>query len=481
MNLAAVVLAAGQSTRMKSERPKVLHPLAGRPIISYAVETAAQLDVGKPVLVVGHAMEQVREVVGDAAEYVVQEKQLGTGHAVLQARPVLEGRCDTVLVTYGDMPLLTTETLRRLIARHGEGGGPITMLTLLAEDPRGFGRVVRDAEGRVVGIVEEADCTPEQLAIRELNAGVYCFDAPWLWEHLPRLPLSRKGEYYLTDLVGLAVAEEAEVVAVITEDEAECLGINTRVHLAEAERVMRQRINRHWMLAGVTLVDPETTYIDALVEIGQDTVIHPNTHLRGKTRIGRQCAIGPNCVLVDTIVGDRCEIRLSVCEQAVLEDEVDIGPFAHLRRGAHLARGVHMGNFGEVKNSYLGPGVKMGHFSYVGDATVGADVNIGAGTITCNYDGVRKHRTIIEEGAFIGSDTMLVAPVRVGAGAKTGAGSVVTHDVPPHTVVYGVPARVKRKGTDKKTSSDVGEEIHDPSRQHSGRRERSEGWGKSDV
>ena len=445
MNLAVVVLAAGQSTRMKSEWPKVLHLLAGRPMISYAVETAAQLGAGKPVLVVGHSMERVREVVGDAAEYVVQEKQLGTGHAVLQARSLLEGRCDAVLVTYGDMPLLTVETLRRLIARQAEDRSPIAVLTLRAENPRGFGRIVRDAEGHVLGIVEEVDCTPEQLAIRELNAGVYCFDAPWLWEHLPRLPLSRKGEYYLTGLVGLAVAEGARVATVAADDEAECLGINTRVHLAEAEKVMRQRINRHWMLEGVTLVDPATTYIDATVEIGQDTVIYPNTHLRGKTRIGRQCAIGPNCVLVDTTVGDRCSIKLSVTEQALLEDDVDIGPFAHLRKGAHLARGVHMGNFGEVKNSYLGPGTKMGHFSYLGDATVGADVNIGAGTITCNYDGVRKHRTVIEEGAFIGSDTMLVAPVRVGAGAKTGAGSVVTHDVPPGSVVYGVPARVRRK------------------------------------
>jgi len=445
MNLAVVILAAGESTRMKSEQPKVLHLLAGKPMISYSVETAAQLGAGKPILVVGHGMEQVREVVGDAAEYVVQAKRLGTGHAVLQARPVLEGRCDTVLVTYGDMPLLTEETLRRLIALQAEGCSPVVILTLLADDPRGFGRVVRDAEGRVLGIVEAVDCTPEQLAIRELNAGVYCFDAPWLWEHLPRLPLSRKGEYYLTDLVGLAASEGVDVATVTTDNEAECLGINTRVHLAEAEKVMRQRINRRWMLEGVTLVDPATTYIDVTVEIGQDTVIYPNTHLRGQTHIGRRCAIGPDCVLVDTIVGDNCKIQLSVAEGALLEDDVDVGPFAHLRKGAHLARGVHMGNFGEVKNSYLGPGTKMGHFSYVGDATVGAEVNISAGTITCNYDGVRKHRTIIEEGAFIGSDTMLVAPVRVGAGAKTGAGSVVTRDVPPGSVVYGVPARVRPK------------------------------------
>ena len=459
MNLAVVILAAGESRRMKSDLPKVLHPLAGRPMISYSVETAAQLGAGKPVLVVGHGLEQVREAVGDAVEYVVQEERLGTGHAVLQARPLLQGRCDTVLVCYGDMPLLAVETLRQLTARQAASGSPVTILTLLARDPRGFGRVVRDAEGRVLGVVEEADCTAEQLAIGELNAGVYCFEASWLWEHLPRLPLSRQGEYYLTDIVGLAVAEGVEVATVTTDDEVQCLGINTRLHLAEAEKAMHQRINRRWMLEGVTLTDPETTYIDATVEIGQDTVIYPNTHLRGQTCIGRQCRIGPNCVLVDTVVGDRCQIRLSVAEQARLEDDVDIGPFAHLRKGAHLARGVHMGNFGEVKNSYLGPGVKMGHFSYVGDATVGAEVNIGAGTITCNYDGVRKQRTVIEEGAFIGSDTMLVAPVRVGAGAKTGAGSVVTHDVPPGSLVYGVPARVKRRKEETPSEAGAGGEA----------------------
>jgi bifunctional UDP-N-acetylglucosamine pyrophosphorylase/glucosamine-1-phosphate N-acetyltransferase len=445
MNVAVVILAAGQSTRMKSRLPKVLHPLVGKPMISYGIETAARLGAGKPVLVVGHGMEQVRATVGEAAEYAVQAEQLGTGHAVLQARSLLEGCSDAVVVYYGDMPLLTVETLQQLLDLHAEDRSPITMLTLLAADPRGFGRIQRDSEGHVLGITEEVDCTAEQLETREMNAGVYCFEASWLWENLPHLQLSRKGEYYLTDTVAMAAAQGTAAMAVTTEDDTECLGINTRVHLAEAEKVMRQRINRKWMLAGVTLVDPATTTIAATVQIGQDTVIHANTHLQGATQIGRDCSIGPNSVLVDTIVGDRCQIKLSVTEQARLEDDVDIGPFAHLRKGAHLARGVHMGNFGEVKNSYLGPGVKMGHFSYLGDATVGADANIGAGTITCNYDGQRKHRTIIEEGAFIGSDTMLVAPLRVGAGARTGAGSVVTHDVPPGSTAYGVPARVSEK------------------------------------
>jgi bifunctional UDP-N-acetylglucosamine pyrophosphorylase/glucosamine-1-phosphate N-acetyltransferase len=331
MNLAAVILAAGQSTRLKSAIPKVLHRVAGKPMVLYNVETMAQLTSTPPVLVVGYGMDQVREAVGERALYVVQEQRLGTGHAVLQARALLEGRCDAVLVCYGDMPLLTLDTMRRLVAQHAQGCGPITLLALVADDPRGFGRVMRDDRGCVVGIVEEAACTPEQLFIRELNAGVYCFDAAWLWQHLPRLPLSPQGEYYLTDAVAMAVAEGCDVSAIGTDEVVECLGINTRVHLAEAEKAMRQRINRHWMLQGVTLVDPVTTYIDASVVIGQDTIIFPNTHLWGETTVGRDCVIGPNSVLVDTTVGERCTVRLSLCERTRLKDGTIIGPLAHLQ------------------------------------------------------------------------------------------------------------------------------------------------------
>lgn len=438
-----VILAAGQGTRMKSELPKVLHPLAGKPLVNYAVETAAELTSEKPLLVVGHGAEQVRQVVGDKAIYVEQREQLGTGHAVLQARPLLEGRSETVLVWYADMPFLSTATLRRLLELHAKHEGPITMLTVEADDPMGFGRILRNEAGQVVGIVEEAVATEEQKAIRELNCGVYCFDSHWLWPHLAQLPLGPKGEYYLTDLVGMAVAEGRMVQSLKISDATEVLGINDRTHLAQAEAIMRQRINEKWMLEGVTLLDPSLVFIDATVEIRQDTVIYPNTYLQGATTIGHRCRLGPNTIVRDSTIGDRCIIEASVVEGAILEEDVDVGPFSHLRKGAHLAKGVHIGNFGEVKNSYLGPGTKMGHFSYLGDATVGQGVNIGAGTVTCNYDGQRKHRTIIEDGAFIGSDTMLVAPVRVGAGAKIGAGSVVTHDIPPHSVAYGVPARVK--------------------------------------
>ena len=445
MKIASVILAAGQGTRMRSALPKVLHPILGRPMAWYALEAARQATQSQPVLVVGHGGEAVRQALGEAAQYAIQEPQLGTAHALMQAESLLRGKADAVLVTYADMPLVTAATLHRLLQMHQAQPGPITMLTVLADDPRGFGRIVRSANGGVQAIVEEAQATLEQLSIRELNPGIYCFQADWLWEALPRIPLSPKGEYYLTDLVGLAVAERLPVQAIMAENASEMLGINTRLHLAEATAALRQRTNRHWMLEGVTLIDPANTYIETGVTIGRDTILWPNTYLCGDTQIGEECVLGPNTTLQDTRVGSRCYILQAVLEEAVVEDGVEIGPFAHLRKGAHLAAGVHMGNFGEVKNSYLGPGAKMGHFSYLGDATLGANVNIGAGTITCNYDGQHKHPTEIGEGAFIGSDTMLVAPVKIGAGAKTGAGAVVTKDVPPKTLAVGMPARAIRK------------------------------------
>ncbi len=446
MKIATLILAAGQATRMKSDLPKVLHPLAGRPLVTYAVETARALTDAEPVLVVGRGAEAVRETVGEGIVFVEQAEQRGTGHAVLQAREVLQGQADLVLVTYADMPLLTVETLRRLVEQQQESPGPMTILTLVSDNPRGFGRVIRNESDVVVQVVEEPVATPEQLAIGELNVGVYCFDADWLWAHVDRIPLSLpKREYYLPDLIGMAVAEGLRVEAVVTEDASEALGINTRVHLAEAESALRRRINERWMLTGVSIVDPATTYIEPSVTIGQDTTIRPNTHLRGQTKVGKHCHVGPNTIIVDCQIGNRCRVLASVLEQAVMEDGSDIGPFGHLRKGARLCRGAHVGNFGELKNATLGPGAHMGHFSYVGDAEIGAGANIGAGTITCNYDGVRKHKTVIEEGAFIGSDTMLVAPVRVGKGAKTGAGSVVTRDVPAGALAYGVPARVREE------------------------------------
>ncbi len=445
MKVTAVILAAGQGTRMKSRLTKVLHPVCGKPMLAYALAATASVSTGKPVVVIGRDGDSLRSFLGDAAVCVLQDPPLGTGHAVQQAEATLRGQTDLVLVTYADMPLLRPETLARLVEVQQKNPGPITMLTVNSSDPRGFGRIVRSPNGHVQAIVEEASATPEQLSIRELNVGAYCFSADWLWQALGRIPLSPKGEYYLTDTITLAVNAGQPVQALVGEDETESIGINTRVHLAEAEAAMRARINQAHMLAGVTIVNPEATYIDSDVTIGPDTVIWPNTYLHGKTIIGTGCSIGPNTIADDTTIGDDCEILAAVMEKAVVEGNVSIGPFARLRKGAHLCKGVHMGNFGEVKDSTLGPGTKMGHFSYIGNATIGPDVNIGAGTITCNFDGVHKNPTEIGEGAFIGSDTMLVAPVKVGAHAKTGAGAVVTKDVEADTLVVGVPARPIRK------------------------------------
>ncbi|RLD06271.1 MAG: UDP-N-acetylglucosamine diphosphorylase/glucosamine-1-phosphate N-acetyltransferase [Chloroflexi bacterium] len=441
MKTTSIILAAGQGTRMKSDLPKVLHPVCGKPMVWHALQAAQTVTDEKPVLIIGHGAERVREAVGDAARFVIQEKRLGTGHAVQQAESTLKGESAFLLVSSADMPLLRAGTLSRLIAAQKANSGPITMLTIIADDPRGFGRIIRTEDGRVKAIVEEADATETEKAVKELNVGAYCFDAEWLWEALKRIPLSAKGEYYLTDTVQLAVEAGLRVESILLEDAVEAIGVNTRIHLSEAEAGMRSRVNREQMLKGVTLLDPASTYIGMDVKIGQDTVIHPNTFLRGKTEIGKGCEIGPNTIITDCKIGDRCEILASVLEKAVLEDDVDTGPFARLRKGAYLSKGVHMGNFGEVKDSHLGEGVKMGHFSYIGNATIGAETNIGAGTITCNYDGEKKHHTEIGEGVFIGSDTMLVAPLEIGDRARTGAGSVVTKSVKEDTLVVGMPAR----------------------------------------
>lgn len=437
-----VILAAGKGTRMKSKLPKVLHPINGTSMVMHSVNSATKATGRSPVVVVGHQEAAVRAELNETARYVRQEEQLGTGHAVMQAREMLQGEASHVAVIYADMPLLRSETLQNLYeAQVQNQDGPFSMLTLSAEKPRGFGRIIRNEAGSVQAIVEEADATPEQKAIKEVNVGIYCFDAEWLWGHLDRIPLSAKGEYYLTDLVAIAVAEGGAINALVMEDPLEGLGVNTRIHLAEAEAAMRKRVNETHMLNGVTIIDPATTYIYGDVVIGPDTVILPNTHIYGATTIGEDCTIGPNSHITGATIGNRCIIRQSTVEYATLEDNVDVGPYARLRKGAYLESGVHMGNFGEVKNSRLGRGVAMGHFSYIGDADIGTETNIGAGTITCNYDGKRKHRTIVGDHVFVGSDTLLVAPVKLGDRARTGAGSVVTRDVPAGTLVYGVPAR----------------------------------------
>jgi len=451
MKITAILLAAGQGTRMKSSLPKVLHPIAGKPMIWHALQAIRRSTTEKPVVVVGYGAEEVTQYLGDSAQTVLQEPQLGTGHAVMQAEALLKGKTDLIVVCYSDMPLLRSETLQELVETQKRNKGPISMLTVMADDPRGFGRILRKADGSVNAIVEEYVATPEQLQIKEMNVGGYCFDANWLWDALHRIPKnSRKGEYYLTDIVELASEAGSPVQATVIDDLEETIGINTRVHLSEVEAAMRRRINQGHMLIGVTLMDPASTYIDVDVKIGGDTVLMPDTHLYGKVEIGEGNLIGPNTIIRDSRIGNRCKILASVLEGALLEDDVDMGPFAHLRKGAHLGSHVHMGNFGEVKDSHLAEGVKMGHFSYIGNAQIGADTNIGAGTITCNYDGEKKHATEIGEDVFIGSDTMLVAPLKIGSGARTGAGSVVTKNVAEDTLVVGMPARAIKKLEKKK-------------------------------
>ena len=446
MKITAVLLAAGQGTRMKSDLPKVLHPLCGKPMLWHVLEALKTVTTEKPVVIVGHGAEAVRNYVSDSAECVLQEPQLGTAHAALQAESLLRGKTDYVIVTYADMPLLRGETFRQLVETQRLNAGPLSLLTVMADDPRGFGRIVRKADGTVEAIVEEYVATPEQLEIKELNVGAYCFKAEWLWDALHRIEKNpKKGEYYLTDVVELAGKDHLPVQAVVLDDYIETIGINTRIHLSEAEAALRMRINHEHMLNGVSMMDPASTYIEVGVKIGRDTTILPNTYLHGATVIGERNVIGPNAIIRHTTIGNDCKILASVLEGAVLEDDVDMGPFARLRKGAHLKSHVHMGNFGEVKDSTLNEGVKMGHFSYIGNTVIGARTNIGAGTITCNYDGEKKHSTEIGEDAFIGSDTMLVAPVKLGDGARTGAGAIVTKNVPEDTLVVGMPARAIRK------------------------------------
>lgn len=453
--LAVVVMAAGMGTRMKSKRPKVLHPLLGKPLLTYVLSAVQPLNPQRVVIITGHEADLIEghldpylQNSGLPVEFVLQSPQLGTGHAVQQAQQILGDDFDSILVLPGDLPLLSTDTVQQLVRARHSSGVPMVMLVTEVDDPRGFGRIVRNADGYVQAIVEEAVCTPAQKNIRELNVGVYLFNARWLWNHLSNIPLSPKGEYYITDLVEIAIKQGLNVVAEKLIDPTEAIGVNTRVHLAEAEQTLRRHICHRWMTAGVTIVDPASTYIDADVTLQPDTVIYPNTYLYGSTSIGEDCTIGPNTLIQDSVIGNGCTIKFSVLEGAHVEDDVEIGPFARLRKGAHLAKGVHMGNFGEVKNSYLGPNTKMGHFSYLGNATVGTNVNIGAGTITCNYDGVNKHPTRIGDNAFIGSDTMLVAPVSIGQNARTGAGAVVTKDVPDDALAYGVPAKTKTSKQD---------------------------------
>lgn len=453
-----IILAAGLGTRMKSSKPKVLHELLGKPMVEYILDAVRELCQDPPIIVVGNGADLVKETLGEKARYVLQIPQLGTADAVKYARDMLKGKSDIVLVANSDFPLITPETYRELVVKHIASESVLTISTVVEENPRGFGRIVRDKDGKVSRIVEEKAASEDELKITELNSNPYCIDADWLWDSLDKIEKSAVGEYYLTDLVEIAYKEGKLVEAREIMDKEEAIGINNRIHLAEATRVIQRRINQKWMLAGVTMIDPQRVYIESGVTLDKDIILFPEVYLHGNTYVGKECELGPSVVLEDTKIGNNCKIKYAVLEQAELEDYVDMGPFGHLRKGAHLADHVHMGNFGEVKNSYLGADTKMGHFSYIGDARIGKNVNIGAGTITCNFDGKNKFKTEIGDDVFIGSDTMLVAPVKIGKGAKTGAGAVVTHDVKDDTLVVGVPAKPLSKKDEKKSEKKSGKE-----------------------
>jgi bifunctional UDP-N-acetylglucosamine pyrophosphorylase/glucosamine-1-phosphate N-acetyltransferase len=430
---------------MKSSLPKVLHPLGGRPMVLYALDAVRRSGVAHPLLVVGKDAAAFRSVAGPAARYVVQRRPLGTGHAVAQALPHLRGR-KLVYVVYADMPFVSPVTLRALREAMEASGARAAVATGVPKGAHHFGRILRDGARRFQRIVEDRDATPEERAVREVNVGVYCFRVPELRRALARIrPTNQQREYYLTDAVNLLGAEDGGVATVEVVDPDEMIGINSREELSQAERRMRRRILSRVMDSGVTVTDPSTTFIDETVRIGEDTIIHPMTLITGKTVVGRGCVIGPGARIHDSMIGHRTRVRDSSLEGARVGDGSAVGPYAHLRPGTIVGRDVEIGNYAEMKAVRVGDRTKVHHKSYLGDAWIGTDVNIGAGTITCNYGmDRRKHRTTIGNGAYIGSDSMLVAPVRIGRDAITGAGAVVTKDVPPRAVVVGVPARVIR-------------------------------------
>ncbi|GBD29483.1 Bifunctional protein GlmU [bacterium HR32] len=445
---AAVVLAAGLGKRMRSSLPKVLHPLGGRPMLLRVLDALRAVVAGPVVVVVGHGADQVERVLPPGVRTARQVQPLGTGDALRCALQVLPEASGSVLVAYGDIPLVRPDTFRALLAAHQEGGFAATLAVAVVDDPTGLGRVLRDARGQFRRVVEEADCTPEERAVREVNTGLCCFELRALRQTLPQLrPNNAQGEYYLTDVFGLLQASGLRVGTVRLEEVRDVMGVNSRRELAAAEAELRRRTLERLMDLGVTVLDPATTYVAPEVEVGPDTVLLPFTVLEAGTAVGRECTVGPGAHVRGSRIGDRVRVWWSVVEESEVGDDCRIGPYAHLRPGTRLARRVVVGNFAELKNTTVGEDTRVQHVSYLGDATVGRGVNVGAGTVTCNFKyGVPgKHPTVIEDGAFIGSDTMLNAPVRVGAGAVTGAGSVVTKDIPPGMVAVGVPARVIRR------------------------------------
>lgn len=445
-------MAAGLGTRMRSKRAKVLHELGGSPLIAHVARTAQALSPGAIVVVVGHQAEEVeqaaRAAVGDLASFVLQEQQRGTGDAVESARSLLENSESLVLVLSGDVPMIRTETLQKFVEHHLSAGAACSILSVRLENPTGYGRIIRGADESFQKIVEHRDATPEERKVREINSGIYCFEATDLFRALRKVePANDQGEYYLTDVAEIILAEGGQVNVYLHSDAREVSGINSRAELAEFENLIRRSAIRRLMIdGGVTFIDPSHAYISTEARIGRDSIIHPDVTIEGKTIIGENCVIRSGVRINNARLGDNVTVKdHSLIVDSEVQSNCSVGPFAHLRMNALLEEKATVGNFVEVKKSRLKRGAKAMHLTYLGDATIGERTNIGAGTITCNYDGVNKHETIVEDDVKIGSDTMLVAPVRVGARSMTGAGSVVTKDIPPDSLVAGVPAEVKKK------------------------------------
>jgi len=426
----AIILAAGAGTRMKSDRPKVVFKALGKPLIRWVVDAAVEAGCEEIITILGHGREEVEPLVCDTT-IAYQTEQLGTGHAVLQAAEYLQGRSGSVIVLSGDSPLISSVTIRSLIETREEHNSCVVVLTQMTDDPFGYGRIIRDESGALVAIVEQCDCTPEQAEIRECNSGIYCFDIAALLANLPKLDTGNKqGEYYLTDVISLLVEAGEPVQAMVAADAAEAVGINSQKQLAAATKLLQHRINDHLMASGVTMLDPDLVWVGPDAVIEADVTLLPMTFVMGKSVVSSGTVIGPNSRVYDCKIGNDCVIDETIMTEAILEDGVNCGPRAYLRSGTYLCAGSKAGAHVEIKKSIIGPNSKVPHLSYVGDATIGADVNLGAGTITCNYNGKTKEPTIIGDRTFVGSDTMLVAPVTIGSDVIIGAGSVITKDVP---------------------------------------------------
>lgn len=448
MKPTAVILAAGLGTRMKSDVAKALHPLAGRPLIQHVLQTVQDIDPGRMVLVLGHQADAVRNAAsGFRTEIVLQPEQLGTGHAVRQAADAIERAEGPIVILCADTPLLRPSTLQALLDLHRKARAVVTLLTATVADPFGYGRVVRGKAG-VTRIVEEKDATPSQRKLNEVNSGIYCFEKAFLLSALAGIDRKNaQGEYYLPDTIGLARKKRLTVASMLCGDSDEIAGVNSRADLSRAERIVRHRTNSAWMLAGVTMVGPETVFIGREVALGRDVTLFENVRLEGKTSVGDGCTVYPGSRIVDSILAAGVVIKeYSVIEGSELASGASVGPFAHLRQGSVIGQGARIGNFVEVKKSSIGAGSKANHLSYIGDATIGKDVNIGAGVITCNYDGFEKHRTVIEDGVFVGSDAQLVAPVTVGKGALIAAGATITRNVPSEALAISRAPQDNREG-----------------------------------